>query len=51
MFDQIDMVMDLQDLRKLGLTEDEIAGYFSFFEKAYKKENIKAGDQDVYEIQ
>ena len=35
MFDNIDLELDREDLERLGLTEEEIAGYFLFFCEAY----------------
>jgi hypothetical protein len=39
MFEDIDLWIDRVELEELGLTEEEIAGYFLFFCNAYGGEN------------
>ena len=37
MFKDLDLWADIQELRTLGLTEEEIEGYLTFFEDNFKE--------------
>ena len=37
MFNEIDMLTDILELRMAGLTEEEIEGYLTFFENNFKE--------------
>lgn len=37
MFENIDLVLDIDNLRQFGLTEEEIEGYLIFFENTYQE--------------